>query len=379
MTGASSPSAPPQDMAHDAAQQPPHAALIQHEGWEATEHRGLVYPLGKAAPEPGAAIRLAEGVEWVRIPLPGSLGHINCWLIDGPDGVTLVDSGLFLPLCRDAWKAVLAGPLAGRRVAAVLCTHLHPDHIGMAGYLCRKLDVPLMMTRGEWLTARLLWADARTDVPDEAAAQRRGAGWDAAAMAHAAARGWGLFKAVVSPMPYGYVRIADGDALPIGDGGWRVVTGCGHSPEHACLLNVKAGVLISGDQVLPRISSNVSLSIIEPQGNPLHDWIASLAKLRSLPADLLVCPAHGEPFRGLHTRLDALRDGHLAQLDALARHCEEPRRVVDCFSTLFRREIGDGQRELATGEALAHLRYLERAGRITRRTDADGVWWFAAA
>jgi glyoxylase-like metal-dependent hydrolase (beta-lactamase superfamily II) len=356
----------------------PDASLIQHEGFDKTEHRGLIYPFGTVAPDVGATIQVASGVEWVRIPLPGSLGHINCWIIDGPDGATIIDTGLFLPLCRDAWKAVLAGPLAGRKISSVLCTHLHPDHIGMAGYLCRKLNVPLMMTRGEWLTARLLIADARETPPDEATAQRIGAGWDAHDVAAAGARGWGLFKTIVSPMPYGYNRIVDGDALKIGDGGWSVVTGNGHSPEHACLYHAGLRILIAGDQVLPRISSNVSLNITEPDGNPLQDWIASLEKLHTLPADVLVCPAHGEPFTGLHTRLDALRDGHLLQLDQLHAHLAEPRRAVDCFSRLFRREIGDGQRELATGEALAHLRYLECAGRAVRTT-TNGVWWYRAA
>jgi glyoxylase-like metal-dependent hydrolase (beta-lactamase superfamily II) len=355
----------------------PDASLTQHEGIDKTEHRGLTYPLGKRAPELGEAIVIADGVEWVRIPLPGSLGHINCWMIDGPDGVTIVDTGIFMPICRDAWKAIMAGPLAGRHISAVLCTHLHPDHTGMAGYLCRKLDVPLMMTRGEWLTAQLLIADARDAPPDEAVALYRGAGWTQEQMDAAIARGWSLFKSVVSPMPYGYIRIQDGDVLSIGHNPWRVVMGNGHSPEHACLVNETLGVMIAGDQVLPRISSNVSLGAHEPHGNPLGDWLASIDRLRDLPANLLVCPAHGEPFTGLHTRLDALKSGHLMQLDQLHQHLSEPRRAVDCFSTLFRRTIGDGQRGLATGEALAHLRYLERAGRAIC-DNRDGVWWYQA-
>ncbi|WP_439955514.1 hypothetical protein, partial [Klebsiella pneumoniae] len=69
--------------------------------------------------------------------------------------------------------------------------------------------------------------------------------------------------------------------------------------------------LISGDQVLPKISSNVSVFPTEPDGDPLTDWLNSLAKVkREVPDDVLVLPAHNEPFRGLHARLDHLARGH---------------------------------------------------------------------
>jgi glyoxylase-like metal-dependent hydrolase (beta-lactamase superfamily II) len=157
-----------------------------------------------------------------------------------------------------------------------------------------------------------------------------------------------------------------------------VVVGSGHSPEHACLVDEAGGVMIAGDQVLPRITSNVSLSLSEPEGDPLGDWLASIAKLRELPADLLVLPSHGEPFTGLHARLDALAAGHLGRLDALHKLLEEPRRAVDCFRILFGRAIDDSVYGLATGEAMAHLRRLEVEGRAVREV-RDDVHWFAAA
>lgn len=360
----------------------PDASLLADDGIVATSHRGLTYPLGGYAPAKGEVRELAPGVGWARIEMPGSLGHINVWLLDDRDtegeGVAIVDTGMNMPVCRANWEALFAGPLAGRRVTRVIATHLHPDHVGLAGWLCERFGVPLWMTRTEWLLARLLAADARAEPPREVIAAWRAAGWTEEQIAAATAQGWGRFTQVVSPFPAGFIRIADGDDIAIGGGRWRVVVGSGHTPEHACLWNSEAGLLIAGDQVLPRITSNVSLTIHEPQADPLGDWLASIDRLLGLPADLLVLPAHGEPFTGLHTRLEALRDGHLARLDVLAAHIREPKTAVECFAVLFDRAIFGDNLALATGEAMAHLRYLEVRGRA-RRTLSGGVARFQAA
>lgn len=340
-------------------------------------HRGLTYPLGRAGPEPGELIEVAAGIGWARLPVPGSLRHINVWALEDSAGITLVDTGLNLPDSRAAWDALFAGPLAGRTVTRVICTHFHPDHIGLAGWLTERFGVRLWMTRGEWLFARMLTADVRDAPPAEALAYWRGAGWSEERIAAEAEKGWGRFASAVSPVPLAMVRMQDGDTISIGAREWRIVVGSGHSPEHACLVDEAGKVTIAGDQVLPRITSNVSLSLSEPESDPLGEWLDSIERLRRLPDDLLILPAHGEPFTGLHARLDALRDGHLDRLDALEAHLSEPRRAVDCFSILFGRRIDDKAMGLATGEAMAHLRWLEVRGRIVRE-ERDGVWWFRA-
>jgi glyoxylase-like metal-dependent hydrolase (beta-lactamase superfamily II) len=262
-------------------------------------------------------------------------------------------------------------------VTRILVTHFHPDHIGLAGWLAERFGIALWMTRGEWLFARMLTADIRDTPPREALAYWRAAGWSEEKIAENAKKGWGRFASVVSPVPASYVRIQDGDTVRIGARDWRVVVGNGHSPEHACLVDEAGGLIIAGDQVLPRITSNVSLSLSEPQGDPLGDWLDSIEKLKKLPDSLLVLPSHGEPFTGLHARLDALDAGHRDRLDALHRHLAEPRRAVDCFSVLFGRAIDDRLIDLATGEALAHLRRLEVEGRAERKVK-DGVHWYRA-
>jgi glyoxylase-like metal-dependent hydrolase (beta-lactamase superfamily II) len=344
---------------------------------EAYSHRGLTYPLGRRTPEPGEIIPLAVGVGWARLPVPGSLKHINVWVLDDGDGVALVDTGLDIPPCREAWEALFAGPLAGRAVTRVIVTHFHPDHIGLAGWLTKRFSVPLWMTREEWLFARMLTADIRDAPPAEAFTYWRGAGWSEALIETEAEKGWGRFSSVVSTVPVSFIRMQEDDRLEIGGRSWRVLVGNGHCSEHACLIDDKAGLMIAGDQVLPRITSNVSLSLSEPEGDPLGDWLASIAKLKQLPDSLFVLPSHGEPFSGLHARLDALRDGHHGRLDALQEHLVEPKRAVDCFTILFGRKIEENQMGLATGEAMAHLRYLEAAGRAVRDVK-DGVYWYRA-
>jgi glyoxylase-like metal-dependent hydrolase (beta-lactamase superfamily II) len=362
----------------------PDASLTQDDSFTATSHAGLTYPWGEAAPGTGETIRIAPGISWARIPMPGSLGHINSWLLDdssaGRDGVAVVDTGICLTICSDEWKALYAGALKDVPITRVVGTHLHPDHIGLAGWIAKKRGVKLWMTRGEMLTARMIVNDVSETVPEEALAQSRAAGWDDAAIERQKGEGWGRFAMMVFPLPRSYVRIEDGDRLDMGAHQWRVVTGSGHSPEHACLWNEREGVLVSGDQVLPRISSNVSVNITEPDADPLGEWLASIDKLLSvLPPDLIVCPAHGEPFKGLHVRLMALRDEHRMRLYNLAEAiAKAPMRAVDSFPLLFNRPIGEHNQGLATGEALAHLKRLEVEGRV-RREDRDGVWWYHGA
>lgn len=345
---------------------------------EPYSHRGLTYPFGRRFPDAGELIEVAAGLRWARLPVPGSLKHINIWILDDGDGVAVVDTGLDIPPCREAWETLLAGPLAGRTVTRLIVTHFHPDHLGLAGWLAERFDAPLWMTRAEWLYGRMLTADVRDRPPSGAFAYWRAAGWEDERIEAEVEKGWGRFAAMVSPVPVSYVRMLEGDRLRIGGREWRVVIGSGHCPEHACLVDDAEGVMIAGDQVLPRITSNVSLSLSEPEGNPLGDWLESIEKFRSLPQSLFILPSHGDPFTGLHARLESLREGHVGRLEALVEHLGEPRRAVDCFSVLFARKIETSSYGLATGEAMAHLRHLVVEGRAWREV-RDGVFWFSRA
>jgi glyoxylase-like metal-dependent hydrolase (beta-lactamase superfamily II) len=340
--------------------------------------RGLHYPLGRWVPGPGEAYEVAPGVRWIRFPLPmGGLDHINLWALEDDAGWVLVDTGIALPGAGKAWDALFKGPLAGKPVTRVIVTHFHPDHIGMAGWLCQRWNVPLEIARTEYLLARTLTLDVRDAPPAEAVDFGIRAGWPDEALANLRNRGWGHFNRIVSALPAGFKRIKDGDVLGIGSRQWRIVTGRGHSPEHSCLVS-DDGLMISGDQVLPRITSNVSVYPTEPYADPLGDWLESIETLRGIDPGVLVLPAHNEPFHGLHVRLDQLAADHADKLEKLVALCATPRTAVESFSTLFRKPIGDSDYGIATGEAVAHLHWLEERGKLQRLTDASGVDRFIA-
>jgi glyoxylase-like metal-dependent hydrolase (beta-lactamase superfamily II) len=339
----------------------------------------LAYPCGEA-PAPGEAREIAPGVHWLRMPMGGSLDHINVWALEDGDGWTVVDSGLQTRETAGHWRTALAGPLGGRPVTRVMATHMHPDHIGLAGWLARKHQVRLWMTRLEYISCRMLVADTGREAPEDGVRFYQACGWDEEAIERYRIR-FGGFGKMIHALPDSYRRLEDGERIDIGGRPWRVVVGNGHSPEHACLWREDDGVLISGDQVLPRISSNVSVHPTEPDADPLTDWLTSLARLKAtVPDSVLVLPSHGEPFRGLHARLDHLIAGHERSLRRLQKRLAEPKRAIDVFGALFGRAIGPDLLGMATGESLAHLNCLRARGIAACAPDSEGVlWWRALA
>jgi glyoxylase-like metal-dependent hydrolase (beta-lactamase superfamily II) len=255
----------------------------------------------------------------------------------------------------------------------VLVTHLHPDHVGCAGWLSREHDIELWMTREEYLLCRVLVADTGQPAPAEGIRFYESAGFTGDAMARYRET-FGMFGRVVSPLPQSHQRLGEGQVIRIGEDSWRVIVGRGHSPEHACLYCESRNILISGDQILPTISSNVSVYPREPLANPLADWFESLQRLkRELDEEVLVLPSHGRPFRGAHIRLDELIDEHEDGLQKLRRLCRQPQRAVDVFPALFKSRITEKNLIMAAGEAIAHLNYLVQAGEMTCEQGHGGV------
>ncbi|MEQ8559810.1 MAG: MBL fold metallo-hydrolase [Henriciella sp.] len=342
---------------------------------------GLEYPID-TVPSVGDTMEILPGLHWVRMPLPFSLKWINLWLIDdGEPGWTIVDTGMPLDDTKAAWRQIFEDKLDGRPVWRIIVTHMHPDHVGNAGWLSRKFPgAELWMTQLEYITCRMLIADTGREAPQAGIDFYRAAGWTDEQIDTYQKR-FGGFGRGVSQMPDSYRRLSDGEVIRLGGQDWQVVVGNGHSPEHGCLYSSNLNVMIAGDQLLPRISSNVSVHPTEPRANPLEDWISSCRKLKGVLAeDALILPAHNEPFRGAHQRLDHLIKGHETALKRLRQRIEaEPRRVVDVFPAVFGRKIDDDVLSMATGEAIAHLRCLIERGQVTVRRDEDGTDWYSAA
>ena len=260
-------------------------------------------------PAPGVVIEVATGIRWLRMPLPFQLDHINLWILDDGDGVTVVDTGVGLDATRELWERIFATALGGRPITRVILTHFHPDHIGNAAWLTERWPAELWCTPGEYFAAQHAWRSREPGDVERRHEHWRRHGIQDEALAALRKRG-NHYPGLVPSMVTRFRGVREGDTMAIGDRRWRVFTVSGHSPEHACFWCPEARVLISGDQVLPKITTNVSVWPEEPRGNPLRLYLHSLRRFEPIAPDTLVLPSHGLPFRGLPARLRALADHH---------------------------------------------------------------------
>ncbi|TNE40993.1 MAG: MBL fold metallo-hydrolase [Alphaproteobacteria bacterium] len=309
------------------------------------------------------------------IPIPG-LDYINLYLIEDEEGWTMVDSGFNSDKIRDLWRGIFKKYLKGKPVNRLICTHFHPDHMGLAGWVTGEWNIPLTMTFGEWTFGRMLYLEAADKTPDSVVEFYRSVGFNEKMLDRVRGRGFNHFQRAMTPVPMSFDRIADGDVLHIGKRDWQVIVGTGHSPEHACLYSAADHILISGDQVLPRITPHIGIYPAEPFANPLGKFIGSIDKLDSLPKDTLVLPAHNDVFTGLHNQLDFYRAHHDERLNRLFEACDAPQSAIDLLPVLFDRELSDSDKGLAIAEGLAHCHYLVGEGKLDRIRDETGVWKF---
>lgn len=327
-------------------------------------------------PSPAELIPVAEGVFWLRMPLPFRLDHINLWVLEDEDGWIIVDSGVATDDTTTLWLSICGKLTEKKPIKRVIITHLHPDHIGLAGWLCRQHDAELWISREEYLLCRMLLEDGNREAPDEAISFYRAAGFTEEQL-HIYHAKFGSFGNLIRGLPNSYHRMQDGDNIAINGKQWHLVSGAGHCPEHICLHCPELNVFIAGDQLLPTISSNVSVWPYEPDANPLKDWMDSCQKLHQLlPPTTLILPSHGLPFVGAQTRLEALLNDHKKDLETVVTHCTTPKRVVDLFPLIFNNPVTPGMWLFATGESYAHLNYLMAEGKITVNTDSDRVNWY---
>ena len=348
----------------------------------------LHYPFGDTLPATGGTLEVAPGVRWLRMPLPFALDHINLWLlrdrVGDQEGWTVVDCGIASETTQAAWEQVFEQELQGLPVLRVIVTHMHPDHIGLAHWLGERWSTPerdcrLWISATDWNAARMA-SQATTGFGGESAARffaRHGL-TDPDAQAQVRGRS-NYYASLVPQVPPCFRRLMDGMTLAIGGRAWRCIAGYGHAPEHISLYCEATQVLISGDMVLPRISTNVSVIDLEPEADPLPLYLRSIAALRALPEGTLVLPSHGKPFTGLHRRIAQLEAHHDARLSELLAACRTaPHSAADALAVLFRRPLDLHQTTFAMGEAIAHLHALASRGQLRPLPGADGVLRFEA-
>lgn len=324
-------------------------------------------------PQDGSTTEIMPGVLWLRMALPFDLDHINLYLLEDNDGWFVVDTGLGTDSTKVAWEAIFTGldkPLKG-----VIVTHMHPDHIGLAGWITEKFQVPLYMTNSEYYTSRAL-----LNTPQESSRwndreyfTQAGLDKDTVEKIVSSSKG---FASVVSPIPLAYQRLRDGDVFAINGKRWEIMVGRGHSPEHACLFCHELHVLLSGDHILPKISPNIGVYSTEPEGNALKDYLSTLQPFLSLPETTLVLPAHNIPFTGIQDRLNGLRYHHKRHLNALLHACQTPQSVVDCLPVMFKRKLSGRNTVFAVAECLSHLNYLMFDKQISRTINDQGVYQY---
>jgi glyoxylase-like metal-dependent hydrolase (beta-lactamase superfamily II) len=352
----------------------------------------LDYPYGDAMPAQGETMVVAGGedpglgqltpaVKWIRMELPFQLNHINLWLlrdeIDGRAGWTVVDCCISRPESKAQWETIFETQLEGLPILRVIVTHMHPDHIGLASWLCERWNATMWISATDFNAARVS-SQSTTGFGGEHAANFFASHGlvDPESVEKIRAR-TNYYPAMVPSVPRTFRRLQDGDVVRIGGRGWRCISGYGHAPEHIALYNEGLRVLISGDMMLPRISTNVSVYDVEPESNPLQSFLESIDKFAPLPADTLTLPSHGKPFRGLHERINQLHDHHRERLAEVQEACaKSPHSAADILPIMFKRELDLHQTTFAMGEAVAHLHKLWYAGTLKRTMSDDGIWRF---
>jgi glyoxylase-like metal-dependent hydrolase (beta-lactamase superfamily II) len=339
--------------------------------------QGIRYPF-EDPPAEGEATALADGVLWMRLPLPMALDHVNVYALDDGDSWTIVDTGFASKRSRAIWNTLLDGPLAAKPVQRVIVTHHHPDHVGLAGWFITK-GAQLHMPRTGWLMARMLTLDVQPTYPPETMEFYRRAGMDSKVIESRQAERPFNFADCVVPLPLGYTRLVEGGTITMGGRVWDIRMGNGHAPEHATFWSRDDNLVIGGDQLLPSISPNLGVYPTEPEADPVADWLAACETLRPFAHDdQLVLGGHKLPFTGLPLRLTQMIENHHGALARLTAFLDRPYTAGECFPPLFKRSIGPGEYGLALVEAVAHVNYLYQAGHVSRHLNDDGAWVYQA-
>jgi len=339
----------------------------------------LTFPVA-ATPAPGSVTDLAPGIRWLRLPLPYRLDHVNIYLIENAGAWTAFDTGLGTDESKQAWETVLAGPLEGQGLKSLIVSHFHPDHVGLAGWLCERFGLDMAMPRPEYLLSLVLQHAPGDHGADVYRPFYRRHGLAAEAAEIVLSRGHEYLRRTTG-VPASYHRIKNGDTLTVGRRDFRVLTGGGHALEQAMLSRPEEKLFLAADQVIARISPNVSVHPMEPDLDALGIYLTSLRAIKTAVApDVLVLPGHGLPFYGLHERIEELIAHHAERCAAIECACRtDPLSVAEIVPHLFPRTLDAHQTGFAFGEVLAHVNHMLAGGELILTTDAEDTDRYRAA
>jgi glyoxylase-like metal-dependent hydrolase (beta-lactamase superfamily II) len=317
------------------------------------------------APATGLPIEVAPGILWVRFPLPFRLDHVNIYLIDDGDGYAVVDTGISDDVTRAAWRALMAGPLAGKRLTRVIVTHFHPDHIGLAGWLWQEFETPLLTSQTSFLMCNMisLTPGAAKAQPYQDFYLRHGMDAETARLVSTQGH---QYLGMVTPLPPTFRRLLSGDTLVIGSRQFRVYTGDGHAPEQIMLYLEEEKILLAADQVIAKITPNIGVWAVDPEGDPLGHYLRSLRLLEAhVPEDTLVLPGHQLPFYGLNERCRQIVNHHEDRCRMIADACAGgPKSVAELVPVVFHRPLDPHQMSFAFSETHAHVNRMIRRGEL---------------
>lgn len=309
------------------------------------------------------------GIHKVRLDLPFRLDHVNCYAVQGDSGWHLVDAGLNYPPTRQGWLGFMElNQIKAGDVKGIYLTHYHPDHYGAAGWLQELTGAPVYLSRSEVSQVQRFWHD-RLQVEPEIQAYFAANGVPGTLIEAISANGAGLLQ-VISPHPE-LTFLDDGDRVTMGDLTFRAVKTPGHSDGHLCFYNQDRGVLFSGDHLLPKITSNISLwPGCAP--NPLKSFFTSLDLVAGLKPRY-ICPAHGDYFTDVQGRVADLHQHHRDRLDLILSYATPGATAYNVCVQVFGTELSTHEMRFAILETISHLVYLEEAGALGRRLDGDTV------
>jgi len=309
----------------------------------------------------------------LRLPLPFALNHINVWLLRDGAGWTLVDCGLGDAATGALWQEHAARWLENLPLRRIVVTHCHPDHLGHAQTLAERFQAPVWMAQGEYLSAHAMHDEAAGFGVSPLLDFFGRHGMAKQELDGLRARG-NRYRQGVPALPRQYHRLVDGEELCIDGRAWKIVVGLGHSPEHVSLHCEEAAVLISGDMLLPKITTNISVWPTEPEADPLGRFLRSIDRFAHLPAHTLILPSHGLPFCGAPARVAQLKSHHDARLaELLGAMKAGSQTAAELRHVLFPRELDLQQLFFAMGETIAHLNHLVTLHRACRHDDGTQV------